>query len=143
LLAKKQWPASWISPAKQGTGNHAYTVAYNGKCYDAQAVNYMLWGLAFRLCHREFDPMMADPVAIGPWMTASYVDYWSRSTAVTKVVGGKCVRLFWGLEGGKQATAFTRAGFDNSTPSDPGHTDTLLSQDNYVKGSFNYKWDSQ
>jgi hypothetical protein len=45
--------STFVKGAWGAKGNCAETVTVNGKCYKPEEVNYLLWGLANRLCKRE------------------------------------------------------------------------------------------
>jgi hypothetical protein len=43
------------------------TLAFRGKCYQAGAMNYAMWGLMHLLCHTKFDPAFPNPTNPSLW----------------------------------------------------------------------------
>jgi RHS repeat-associated protein len=73
-LRVPDWPlADW--PIR-GTGKGLQTVQFKGKCYDASAVNYTMWGRANKLCKKTFPlPLYSLFSALGfanAWKTVEY-----------------------------------------------------------------------
>jgi len=108
-----------IAGGKAGTGDWARTVQFrynNGpaKVYWGGAVNYALWGKANALCHKEFPNGM---LMLNPGAAADY--RFDLDSALGMVDLRKNTPRLLGGFGGDQdadADAFTKYGYDNSSP---------------------------
>jgi RHS repeat-associated protein len=67
----------FFSPARQGNvGRCAYTVAYQGRCYKANAVNYAALGRAWQLCNEFVDPKVYNAGSLMLAVAFQKAGYW-------------------------------------------------------------------
>jgi RHS repeat-associated protein len=93
-------PSVWFfnKPAKQGTGLCRSTVVYNGNCYQARAVHYLMFGRLFKLCNS--------------------VNWFKFNLPSAKAAVAGCKTIINPGEGEfyEEAAAFTESGYNNTLP---------------------------
>jgi hypothetical protein len=118
-------------PAIQGNGVCKQRVAYNGKCYQSGAVNYVAYGRMCRLCNDKFPvgaAIVGIPLASNVWSlpaTLARVGIW-------KIVGYKGAGL-------TEALDFTQAGWVRGSPKSGGCTECTVVREN-VTGDSEFDW---
>lgn len=122
----------------RGTSPCERTVVFNGKCVQANAANYILFGTAFRLCDRHFGHYPKHE-ALNSYVEP-YKDLWVlRSLLLLGDMSGA-------LRARAQARFFTVSGFDRSLRHDAWReldeeTDCIIERRNKVSNAdFTWRW---
>jgi hypothetical protein len=101
--------ADKIGGCTAGTGSFVGSVAFNGNCYFAHAVNYALWGRAMKLSH-EF--VASDSVFSIRWQASRF----TLHAALKLARDWKHIEYGdYGI-GEQEAEAFTKYGYDGTLP---------------------------